>query len=40
VPMQSLNFGERDGRMSDRVRAVSEEFTSGNFGAAASEHIM
>jgi 2-dehydropantoate 2-reductase len=39
-PMQSLNFGERDGRMSDRVRAISEVFTSGKFGAAASEHIM
>ena len=39
-PMHSLNFGERDGRMSDRIRAISEVFTSGNFGAAASEHIM
>src|SRR5256885_296452 len=39
-PMQSLNFGERDGKMSDRVRAISEVFASGNFGAAASEHIM
>src|SRR5882724_8281612 len=39
-PMQSLGFGERGGKMSDRVRAVSEVFTSGNFGAAASEHIM
>ena len=39
-PMQSLNFGERDGKMSDRVRAIAEVFASGNFGAAASEHIM
>src|SRR6185312_6003604 len=23
-PMQSLSFGERDGRMSDRVRAIAE----------------
>jgi 2-dehydropantoate 2-reductase len=40
APMQSLNFGERDGKMSDRVRAISDVFTSGNFGAAASEHVM
>ena len=39
-PMQSLNFGERDGKMSDRVRAIAEVFASGNFGAAASEHVM
>jgi 2-dehydropantoate 2-reductase len=38
--MQSLNFGERDGTMSDRVRAIAQIFTSGNFGAVASEHIM
>jgi 2-dehydropantoate 2-reductase len=40
APMQSLNFGERDGKMSERVRAVSDAFTSGNFGATASEHVM
>jgi 2-dehydropantoate 2-reductase len=39
APMQSLNFGEREGRMSDRVRAIAEVFSSIN-GAAASEHIM
>jgi 2-dehydropantoate 2-reductase len=39
-PMQSLNFGERDGKMTDRVRAISEVFKSGNFGAVASEHIV
>ncbi|MFB9266159.1 2-dehydropantoate 2-reductase [Bradyrhizobium erythrophlei] len=39
APMQSLNFGERDGRMSDRVRAIVETFAGVN-GAAASEHIM
>ena len=38
--MQSLNFGERDGKMSDRVRAIAEIFASGNCGATASEHIM
>jgi len=40
APMQSLNFGERDGRMSDRVRAIADVFASGNIGAAASQHIM
>src|SRR5258705_11913208 len=40
APMQSLNFGERDGKMSDRIRAISEIFSSGNFNATASEHIM
>ena len=40
APMQSLHFGERDGGKSERVRAISEIFVSGNFGAAASEHIL
>src|SRR6266481_867366 len=40
APMQALNFGERDGKMSDRVRAIFDAFSSGNFGATASEHIM
>ena len=40
APMQSLNFGERDGKMSDRIRAIAKIFTRGNFGATASEHIM
>src|SRR6266705_6576848 len=40
APMQSLNFGERDGKMSDRVRAIADVFTGGNIGATASEHIM
>ena len=39
-PMQSLNFGERDGRLSDRVRAIAEIMASGRFGAVASEHII
>jgi 2-dehydropantoate 2-reductase len=39
-PGQSLNFGERDGRMSDRVRAIAEIFASGKFGSVASEHII
>src|SRR6266850_8605849 len=40
APMQSLNFGERDGTMTDRVRAIAEIFAVGNFGATASEHII
>ena len=40
APMQSLTFGERDGKMSDRVRAIAEVFASGKFGAVASEHII
>ena len=40
APMQSLGFGERDGGMSDRVRAISENFASGNFNGAPSERIM
>ena len=39
-PMQSLTFGELDGRMSDRVRAIAEVMASGKFGSAASEHIV
>src|SRR6267378_2090067 len=31
-PMQSLNFGERDGRLSDRVRAIAEVMASGDVG--------
>src|ERR1700712_2017800 len=40
APMQSLNFGERDGKLSDRVRAIAEVFESGKFGAVASERIV
>ena len=40
APMQSLNFGERDGRMTDRVRAIAEIMASGKFGSVASEHIV
>jgi 2-dehydropantoate 2-reductase len=39
-PMQSLSFGERDGRLSDRVRAIAEVMEGGRFGAAASESIV
>ncbi|SHK69815.1 ketopantoate reductase [Bradyrhizobium lablabi] len=40
APMQSLNFGERDGKMSDRVRAIANVFASGKFGSVASENIL
>src|SRR4051812_46993923 len=39
-PMQSLSFGERDGKLSDRVRAIAEAMASGKFGSVASEHIV
>jgi 2-dehydropantoate 2-reductase len=39
-PMQSLTFGERDGKMSDRIRAIAEVFASGNFGSVASDTIV
>ena len=38
--MQSLTFGERDGKLSDRVRAIADMMASGNFGSAASEQIV
>jgi len=40
APMQSLNFGERDGKMSDRVRAIADIMTNGITGAVASENIV
>ncbi len=40
APMQSLSFGERDGKSSDRVRAIAEVTASGRFGATASEQII
>jgi 2-dehydropantoate 2-reductase len=40
APPQSLNFGERDGKTSDRVRAIAEPMAAGKFGAVASEHIV
>ena len=40
APMQSLNFGERDGTMSDRVRAIAKVMTNGIAGAVASENIV
>ena len=40
APMQSLTFGERDGKLSERVRAIDAIFGSGNFGAVASDHVL
>lgn len=40
APMQSLGFGERDGGMSDRVKAIAQVFAKGSCGAAPSEHVM
>src|SRR5712671_6846601 len=37
---QSLTFGERDGAMSNRVRAIAETFAPGNIGSQASESIV
>jgi 2-dehydropantoate 2-reductase len=40
APMQSLNFGERDGKLSDRVHAIADAMAGGEFGSVASEHII
>ncbi|WP_375414280.1 2-dehydropantoate 2-reductase [uncultured Bradyrhizobium sp.] len=39
-PMQSLTFGERDGKQSDRVRAIADTMGKGNFGSKASNEII
>jgi 2-dehydropantoate 2-reductase len=39
-PLQSLTFGERDGAMSERVRAIAGIFESGKFGSSASAHVL
>jgi 2-dehydropantoate 2-reductase len=40
APLQSLSFGERDGKLSDRVRAIADFMASGKIGAVASENIV
>jgi 2-dehydropantoate 2-reductase len=40
APLQSLSFGERNGKLTDRVRAIAEVMASGKFGAATSEQII
>jgi 2-dehydropantoate 2-reductase len=39
-PLQSFAFGERDGRMTDRVRAIAELLAKGNFGSKTSDDII
>lgn len=39
-PMQSLNFGERDGKLSERVRAIADIMASGKLGSVASQNIV
>ncbi len=39
-PMQSLGFGERDNKLSNRVRAIEEAFAKGKCGATVSEHVI
>ena len=39
-PMQSLSFGERDGKMTDRVSAIAEIIKSGNFNGQATDNIL
>jgi 2-dehydropantoate 2-reductase len=39
-PLQSLTFGERDGKMTDRIRAVADIMTKGNFGSKTSDDII
>jgi 2-dehydropantoate 2-reductase len=39
-PLQSLTFGERDGKSSDRVRAIASVMEKGNFGAKTSDEII
>jgi 2-dehydropantoate 2-reductase len=40
APLQSLSFGERDGKLSDRARAIADFMASGKIGAVASENIV
>ena len=40
APMQSLGFGERDGKLSDRVQAIADVMAGSKFGAAASTQVI
>ena len=40
APMQSFGFGERNGEMSERIRAIEAIMASGKFGAAASKQVV
>jgi 2-dehydropantoate 2-reductase len=39
-PLQSLTLGERDGKTTDRIRAIADIMARGNFGSKASEEII
>ncbi|HEV7407960.1 MAG TPA: 2-dehydropantoate 2-reductase [Bradyrhizobium sp.] len=39
-PLQSFTFGERDGKSSDRVRAIADVMAKGNFGSKTSDDII
>jgi 2-dehydropantoate 2-reductase len=39
-PLQSLTFGERDGKLTDRVSAIADILASGNFGSKTSDDII
>jgi 2-dehydropantoate 2-reductase len=39
-PLQSLTFGELDGKSSDRVRAIAKVMEKGNFGSKTSDDII
>jgi 2-dehydropantoate 2-reductase len=39
-PMQSLTFGERDGKSPGRIRAIAEVMEKGNFGSKASGEVI
>jgi 2-dehydropantoate 2-reductase len=39
-PLQSLTLGERDGKMTDRVRAIAAIMAKGNFGSKTSDDII
>jgi len=39
-PLQSLAFGERDGKPSDRVLAIADIMAKGNFGSKTSDGII
>src|SRR3981189_3574628 len=40
APLQSLTFGERDGKRSDRVRAIAGIMAKGNFDSKVGEDIV
>jgi 2-dehydropantoate 2-reductase len=39
-PMQSLSFGERDGKMSARITAIADIMAKGNFAGQPTDNIM